>query len=112
VCKPKPGRPKVTKAAPKVSKRGEVTVAFQLAQPALLRFVVTHKWCGGPGCFSVVTTRTVPAAAGANRLVVHDLADALPPGRYRLEMWATGAARRLLSRVRLDVSPRKPLPRR
>jgi hypothetical protein len=104
-CKPAPGRPAVTRAQVVASSRGEVKVAFRLKRPALLRFVITHKWCGGPGCFSTVASRTVAAAAGANKLVVRDISAALKPGRYRLEIWA---GQRLLKRTRLDVRAHKP----
>jgi transcriptional regulator with XRE-family HTH domain len=51
-CRPAPGKPAVTRTKVAASSRGEVRVTFRLKRPALLRFVITHKWCGGPGCFS------------------------------------------------------------
>jgi len=48
-----------------------------------------------------VITKTVPAARGANRLVLTELRAALPAGRYRVEVRAGGKA---VARLPLTVS--------
>ena len=69
---------------------------FRLRRNAKLTFLVSHKWCGGPGCYKVVAQRTVPAGKGANRLVLSDLRKALPAGRYRLEIRKAGTSQALV----------------
>src|SRR4051794_3958715 len=103
------GKPAVSKAKATPSSRGTLTVSFRLKRAAELQFVVSHKWCGGPGCFKVVATKTVTAGSGDNRLVVSDLRDALPPGRYRLDIRAADTKKRV-ARMMLTV-PRRAAPR-
>ena len=113
LCTPPSGggaKPAVSKAKATPSSRGTLAVSFRLKRAAELQFVVSHKWCGGPGCFKVVATKTVTAGSGANRLVVSDLRDALPPGRYRLDIRAADSKQRV-ARMMLTVPPRRAAPR-
>jgi hypothetical protein len=95
----------VAKVKTSVSAAGELRVGFTLAEPARLTFVVSRKVCSGRGCMTIVAVRTVPAAKGANRIVLGALRAALPAGRYRLDVRA-GASRTPIAQRTFVVRPR------
>jgi hypothetical protein len=90
-CRPAAGKPSVSAVKTSVSSAGELRVGFTLKRAALLTFVISRKVCSGRGCMSIVAVRTVPGAAGANRLVLRELKAGLPRGRYRLDVRADGS---------------------